>query len=455
MGIRLDWEIEAEQTHLKRAGEEPGSARRRRRARLRFLLFILIILGIFASLVGLVYWRLQALNAEVEQALRNTVEAEVAALRLGDYFAFSQIQRSATSDWLQSQQQVFNQYQDLKLQQGVELTGQVLDVQMDRTRARVKVQEIVDGIPYVRLWFYWRYDDGWRHVPPDYTFWGMLHVDVQAGMTVRFQDVDAPVAGAIKAIIPAWTQFGCSALQCVAPVLSVDILPDPALQASWLNADSWQLQIPSPFITRAREDLPFDGNMQFAAATLLADRLVGAAAPDLQQQYPTDVYYLRQAVVSWLVGRLVRVNTNSFLIDSLTNGYGDDAVGRLLSALRSNSSIAVFSQVTGRTLDQTGLDWRDYLTWRLVLENELIQIQDETNFLSLYDTLDEAARNLAYQRYAAAEIVPNPFVTSVQSEVDAAGFPTLRAIVQTGEGQIAVQNEVLFRLVDEVWKRLN
>ena len=35
-----------------------------------------------------------------------------------------------------------------------------------------EVEEIIGGVPYGRVWFYWRYDDGWRHVPPDYTFWG-------------------------------------------------------------------------------------------------------------------------------------------------------------------------------------------------------------------------------------------------------------------------------------------
>ena len=105
MGIHLDWEVEAEQTHTQRAGEEPLSARKRRLARLRFLLFILVLLGIFAGLVGVVVWRLQALDSQVEQALRSTVEAEVVALRLGDFIAFSSAQRSASGDWLQSQQQ--------------------------------------------------------------------------------------------------------------------------------------------------------------------------------------------------------------------------------------------------------------------------------------------------------------------------------------------------------------
>lgn len=456
MGIRLDWEVEAEQTHTQRAGEEPLSARRRRLARLRFLLFILFLLGIFVGLAGVVVWRLQALESEVEQALRSTVEAEVASLRLGDFSAFSAVQRSASPDWLQSQQQLFNQYQDLKLQQSVELTGQILDVNVDRTRARVTVQEIIGGIPYARLWFYWRYEDGWRHVPPDYTFWGEVHTDTQQDVTLRYQDVDALVAQAMQEQLPGWLQAACSALQCpTSPTLSIDIVPDETLQTAWAAGDAWQLQMPSPYVGRARADMPFDLDTQFVVANLLAERLVAESSAGLQPQYPADVYYLRQGIVSWLVGRFVLVNTNSFLVESLAASYGDSSVGQLLAALRSDSSVAVLSQITGKPLDQTGLDWRDYLTWRLRLEDELIQARDEANFLSLYDTLDEAARNLAYQRFNVSLAISDKVVVSVQSEVGADGSPSLRARAQTGVGETATQEEIMFRLVADAWKRLN
>jgi hypothetical protein len=456
MGIHLDWEVEAEQTHTQRAGEEPLSARKRRLARLRFLLFILVLLGIFAGLAGVVVWRLQTLDSQVEQALRSTVEAEVAALRLGDFAAFSSAQRSASGDWLQSQQQLFNQYQDLKLQQSLELTGQILDVKVDRTRARVTVQEIIGGIPYARLWFYWRYEDGWRHVPPDYTFWGEVHTESQPDMTIRYQDVDALVAQAMQQQLPGWMQLACSALQCpTIPPLTIDIVPDETLQPSWVAGAVWQLQMPSPYVGRARADMPFDLDTQFAVANLLAERLITESSADLQPQYPADVYYLRQGIVSWLVGRFVQVNTNSFLVNSLATNYGDPLVGQLLSTLRPASSIAVLSEVIGKPLEQSGLDWRDYLTWRLRLEEEFIQSRDEANFLALYDTLDEAARNLAYQRFSASPAVSDKVVISLQSEVSADGSPTLRAVVQTGEGATVAQEEVVFRLVAGLWKRLN
>ncbi len=147
MGLRYDWEIEAEKTRVQRSSEGKVFARKRRAARLRFLIFVLIVVSIFAGIGAFVALRLDAVEKEIEQTLRNTVDAEVTALRLGDFASFSAIQRSASPDWLQIQQQIFNQYQDLKMQQGVQLTGQISDIQVDRTRARVNGQEIVNGVP--------------------------------------------------------------------------------------------------------------------------------------------------------------------------------------------------------------------------------------------------------------------------------------------------------------------
>ena len=43
MGIQLDWEIEAEDKHIKDVGEDPDAARRRRVVALRQLTTILVL----------------------------------------------------------------------------------------------------------------------------------------------------------------------------------------------------------------------------------------------------------------------------------------------------------------------------------------------------------------------------------------------------------------------------
>lgn len=454
MSIKLDWEIEAEQTHVKNAGEDPETRRRRRQARRRLLLVVLMVLALFGAVVGFLYLRLEQVEFEIEELLRNTVDAEIASLRLGDWQAFALAQRSASGDWLQKQEQVFQDYQRLKQEQTVELTGRILEAAVDRQRARVAVEEIIDGVPYTRVWFYWRYDDGWRHVPPDYTFWGELQRYDGRHVDVRYRSVDAPLAARLGPELDEWLTMGCAAVGCqTIPTVMVEIVPDEGLTLSWSETNPWLLQVPSPYLQRARSDQPFDLEQQFAVAGLLAERLVTLATNNMQPVYPADVYQLRQAVINWLVGRFVQMNTNSFLVASLAQNYGEAAVGRLLQAMQPESSIQILNAVTGvSSLEQTNLDWRDYLTWRLATENELIQRRDEANFVALYDTRDERVRELAYQRFAATPLNLQKVVVSAPVEVNAEGAPQIRAVVQVGE-DAASREEILFRLADGVWKR--
>jgi hypothetical protein len=457
MGIRLDWEIEAEQAQVRNTGEDPAAARRRRRARIRLVIFILIVLVVIGAVVGGIRLRLDAIDHEIEQALRNTVEAEVTALRLGDWQAFAESQRSASSDWLARQEQAFNAYQDLKLQDRVQLTGTIRDITIDKTRARVSVEEIIEGIPYVRIWFYWRYDDGWRHVPPDYTFWGDIATHKGAHVTIRYRAVDSALAAQLSDQLDHWLETGCAVFACAAlPDLTVDILPDEGLKVSWSASSPWLIQFPSPYVTRARSDMPFDQGLQLETANLLAERLVAEASGNMQPVYPADAYYLRQAVVSWLVGQFIQHNTNAFVIDSLAQRYGQVMAGQLVRAMQPASDIRVLSDITGGgTLDQLNLDWRDYLTWRVVLEDQLIRQQDQDNFVRLYDTRDEQVINQMAARFNNLPSEENKVVVSAVQEIGADGSPQLRTVMQVGSGATAIQAEVLFRLVGNVWLRAN
>jgi hypothetical protein len=457
MGIRLDWEIEAEQGQVHSAGEDPVMIRQRRVARVRLLFFMLAIVMVLGGIAAVITWRLRTVDEQIAQLLWNTVDAEVTALRIGDQTAFLAAQRSASDEWLQQQAQVFNDYQQMKLKQDVRLTGQILDTSISDTRARVEVQEIIDSVPYTRVWFYWRYDDGWRHVPPDYTFWGDVKTYEGQGVKVRYQTVDALLATKMGESLQSWIEIGCAALACAqTPDISVDVLPDDALQVSWSANNPWSLQLPSPYVHAARSDMPFDVDLQFSVAGLLAERLVATASANMQPTYPADAYYLRQAIVSWLVGRFVKVDTNAFVIASLAQNYGGESVGRLLQAMQPNSDASILAGIAGvASLDQANLDWRDFLTWRLLTEDELIRRRDDANFLNLYDTRDDDVRSLASQRYT---IIPGDIKRTVLSaplETGAGGVPTLRATVQVQDGSAVTQEEVLFKLVDGLWRRAN
>jgi hypothetical protein len=351
---------------------------------------------------------------------------------------------------------LFNEYQDLKALASLVLTGDILEVVIDRTRARVKVQEILDGVPYTRVWFYWRYDDGWRHVPPDYTFWGDVATFTAQRVSVRYRDVDRALAESLGQRVEGWLELACASLTCgPIPHINIEVIPQEGISPVWSASDPWQLIVNSPYVLRARSDAPFDLEMQFALADLLAERLVTQATNGLQPVYPADAYYLRQAIISWLVGQMVQRSTNTFVLDSLAANFGNAAVGTLATALQPTSSVSVLSQISGLPLDQMRLDWRDFLTWHLVTESDLIQRRDEAGFLGLYDTRDETARTLAYQRFNAPVVGGQPTVVSVQQETGPDGLPLLRAVVETTGSLGTTRSEALFRLVDQTWKRLS
>src|SRR5690606_31627598 len=119
----------------------------------------------------------------------------------------------------------------------------------------------------------------------------------------RYRTVDEALAGSMAASLESWLLYGCGLLTCgELPVINVEIVADRTATLGWVTGDDWRLQVPSPYLDRARYDMPFDTGLQLQVANLIAERLVALATGGMQPQYPADVYYLRSAVVSWLVG---------------------------------------------------------------------------------------------------------------------------------------------------------
>ncbi len=455
MGIRLDWEIEAEKSAIQQTGEDPVARRKRRRGCLGFVILLLGLAALIVGVVALVQGRLRAVESEIEQLLRDTVEAEVAALRLGDLNAFMNAQRSASADWLRGQGAVFQDYQQLKVQRDVQLTGQILNLTIEDTRARVEVAEVIEGVQYSQIWFYWRYEDGWRHVPVDYTFWGEVQTLTGESVTVTYRTVDAQAATALFDRTVSWLQLACAALNCPSlPVVEVEIVPEPDLLMGWAAEDRTLLRLPSPYLGRARTDLPFASEQQLVLGRLLAERLLGDLYPNARPVYPSDAYYLHQSVLAWLTGRYAGAHANVYLLESLAVAYGESAVGRLLQAMGSGITTGanIIAQAAGvSSADQATVDWRDLLTWRLALEAELITRRDEANFTQLYDLGDVTAAGLAAQRFNA---VPDGLQRVViASELRPGAVLLARVEVQTG-GEPRPE-EAQFRLLNGDWKRVN
>lgn len=446
--MRLEWEIESRKIS-KRGGEDPQS----RRARRRGLLRLLMIIGIFIGLIigGLLLARQRLLDAQnqIEQLLRDTVRAEVAALRVGDLAVFLDIQRSASDDWLNAQRAAYQQYADMKASRDLKLTGRILATAIDGPRGRVLVEEVVDGTPYAKVWFYWRYDDGWRHVPPDYTFWGEERRIESAALRIEYRAVDELFARQAEAAVTGWLRQGCDILDCGGlPRMTIKILTDLPQAAAW--SEDGRLLLQSPYAHGARADRPFDAARQLDAAKLLADRLIQAQTGDLTFSYPHDVVQLRQSAHLYLVEQFAQVDVGATLIESLASHYGRGKVGQLVSLFAPAADMSIIQQVIPEPIGRAKLDWRDFIAWRLDTEARLIASRAESEWLNLYD---ESALAAAYERYRANQPPQPQRVVEQQIGSAADGTPQLRVTVRTGSDKAARDHTVLFNLVNSVWKR--
>ncbi|NJL56113.1 hypothetical protein HC928_13735 [bacterium] len=221
MSIRLDWDIETDHSSY-RAEDDPRQRQARRRARLVVLAGALLIAALIGGLVAAARERLRQLDRAEEQILIDTATAEIAALRIGDRAAYLGFFRSADDSWIADQQAAFDSYQDLKREGQIELIGQVEAVEIDGQRGRLQVTEVLGGVPYTRVQFYWDYPDdsgddavdGWRRVPPDYSFWGAPALLEGQHVTLAYHTVDAALAESASVLLDDWLVTGCAALNC-------------------------------------------------------------------------------------------------------------------------------------------------------------------------------------------------------------------------------------------------
>lgn len=453
MSVKLDWDIDNEQGKHNSYKEDKNSRKARYKPLLTLLFSIVIFLSIVAGVVYALYWRWEQVNEYVEALLVDTVQAEVAALRIGDFDSFINVQRSASDDWYRQQQVIFQDYQTLKVDNDVSLVGEVVSVEVDGQRGRVQVQEIIDGTPYIQTWFYWRYDTGWAHVPPDYTFWGEERVTQQEYFSITYQAVDEPTANGVQASLTRWFDDACGIFDCLnLDPVQVEIVTDDIANATWRD-DAEVLLISTPFRERARADRPFNRQYQVDTATLVANYIIDYATQS-DAAYPADAHFLRSSVVAWLVGRFAEVNPQTPLIESLVANYGTESIPDLLQNLQPNSSIGVLSDLSSIPfLSEATLDWRDFVVWRISLESDLIQRGDEATWLNLYDLTNSTVSNAAYARYTASASVDNIQVLDIQMSTADDGTPQLVTQVQMIRNDTLVQETIVFKLVNNNWLR--
>ncbi len=372
MGIRLDWEIESE-GGWEQVGEDPAEVRRRQRRFRRLWGLSLALLLIAAVAVTAGFWLHGQIQVQRLADLEAAVSGEVDALRSGDRAAFlsGQLDRR---EWLSWQGGVFDDYRAMGGR--LELTGEVLETQVEGDAAAITLREWVDGEPYRVTWFY-EYDDGrWWHGPPRPAFWGEVGEIAAGSVVVEYYASDRAFAENLAGLLSDWWALPCLRLGCpdAPPLLRVRVVVDPFADFGWAGYDDRTLIIPSPLLGRAREDGTPDPTLRRQLAAMLAarwaDLATGEAAPGAQL---TELEWFKVELYRWLFHEMNPSAPPAPMLGPLGDIYGEHLIPMLLENLQSGEqTVAALERLTGVPADDLALDWREYLTWRLRAEITLV-----------------------------------------------------------------------------------
>ncbi|MBN2472066.1 MAG: hypothetical protein JXN59_15195, partial [Anaerolineae bacterium] len=374
-------------------------------------------------------------------------------LRIGDIAGYLTVQRSESDAWMLGQTDLFWQYQELKRQYDVDLTGTVLDLAIDENRARVLVEEFIGGQRYQQLWFYWRYADGWRHVPLDVDFWGEPEVASGNGYTIEYGAVDAPLVAALQPGVDRLWGQGCDWLGCATPLpaLTIRVLPDPAVEVSWSPDEPDVLRVASPLVDRMLAETPLLPAAERQIGALLAERVRLHATPGGPPVPGTDAAFIYGALDDWLIGRFLADGgvPGSTFIASLVEAYGERAPGLLAAGVGPDAAISSLALIFATPLEDLRADWREFFQWRLALEPYWLAQGNAPAVLALYDDLaqNEAQRLISTPGAAS---VPALTVLRVVTGPGSDGAPRAWAVVQYPDGS---EGPITFRLVDGIWRR--
>ncbi len=475
MGIKLDWQVESEQSNIK-ATEDPQAQLRRRQARRQLILLLLLVVCLLSLAGAAVIWRLQQVDDRIRQDLLDTIAIEVTALRIGDFANYMAIQRSASDAFLLEQSHRFEEYQQLKEEHRVQLTGRVVSATIDNQRGRAVIEEIIDGVPYHVVWFYWRYEDsdptgqgGWRHVPDDLTFWGEESEISSEHTRIKYRTLDESLAHALLPELEQWWSRGCAIVSCAVspPAVMVAIVPERPPSVDWAPYDPWTLRVSSPLVSRARADQPLTPELRRAIVDHLAARMVRYATGDAPISDFSDAAWLATELSRWLAAEMMgQTLGETGFIESMIAHYGAGAPLTLLTTLHADTTLdEALSAVTGVSMPLLTVDqlndfaWEDFFQWRLGIELQLLaQPSASGAFMSLYDLQNIASsseaslrlENPAYSSHPAPDIVAVTITRDENSQTYAYAETT-----RTENGITITGETVIWRLSNGTWKRTN
>ncbi len=389
MDIKLDWEVESE-GGWSEIGEDPAemAARRRRGRRLRTVALGVLLIAAIAA--GVAAWRLNQAARQLRTDLEATVAAETAALRLGDREGFLTAQADVGL-WQRIQGGTFNSYQGLG--QRIDVTGNVVEMDISANQARVTLEERLDGRLYHVVWFYERRSGLWQHMPPQAEFWG----DAQSLRTTHFEfayySQDQKLVDILSLRMNAWWEAACRMTACVDFPASVKVRVevDPLATPGWADYSDWTLIVPSPLLGRVPADGSPDPVILTRLAGLLAERwasdTIARHLPGTLPPY-SDAAWMQEELTLWLHHAFDNAAPGSAFLGPLEAQAGPAAVPALLSQLPAvqtdQSIIPALEAAAGESVGLAAVSWDSYLAQRLRAETALVAAGHTTEATLLY-----------------------------------------------------------------------
>jgi hypothetical protein len=382
MSIKLDWEVESE-GGWEEVGEDPKEVEARRRRTRRIRNSVLTVLVILLMAGGVIAYRLITVGWQIRSALEETVAAETLALRLGDRNAFLAVQ-SNVGGWQERQERTFDQYRSEDKQ--VEVTGQVVKMDISADQARVILREIYNNTEYNVMWFYQRDEEGWKHIAPVAGYWGEPREDKSAHFDFDYYSEDQMTVDALRTQLNSWWGTACERTDCVGKpdLIHIKIEPDELATVSWADYDPNTLLIPSPLTGRFRADGTVDPEIRKQIANYIAERWADHMIGQGASKY-SNAKWFENEIYLWLYQIFEPDQPSAPLLTPLVQTYGDQIVPQLVLRIkRGENATAVLIDLTHTALPDLPVKWDLYLTYQLRAEAELDAKGQQTEAILIY-----------------------------------------------------------------------
>ncbi len=359
MPAKLDWRIEDED--FSPTDDLPPPQRRSGWARWGGLaLFLVLALGLG---LGTLWGYVRREQRKVEQALREVVELELAALRQGDRELFLSFQAPSGSSWREAQAELFDAYQAwLEVQSQPRYwvtpwknappayTGDVGRVSVSGKEgwAQVGVEcPKAEGLCW-QTWPYRWLGGVWRHVPIDRAWMGEAQEFDTAHLHLVYAERDEAAAQALAAEMEAWYArlaplYGLDPSAPTAPQVRLEFgrLSNHLTDAFYFGC-SRPYQISGPALEQVlwTQDGALNHETRRQLATCLAQALIADGAGLTRRGYenlPVEMWALSQELRDWALGvldiPLAPGAPGTPLLEALVAQHGRQAVGRLAEGL--------------------------------------------------------------------------------------------------------------------------